>query len=110
MHAAGAQQDALDATITQTAFALAFALGGVVFRGACAYLCYIAVGRWRVRIPEVVNGEREIAQVQEEPDRLILSPFYTVGRDFGGGSETQGKLARKRKRKGRRAEGRACPR
>lgn len=104
--AAGAQQDALDATINQTVFALAFALAGVVVLGACAYLCFVAVGRWRVRAPEAADGECESVQVQEgegglrklilprkvqadvkAPRRLILSPLYTVGSDFGGSSK-----------------------
>lgn len=104
--AAGAQQDALDATINQTVFALAFALVGVVVLGACAYLCFVAVGRWRARAPQVVDRECESVQVQEGegglrklilprkvqadakvPRRLILSPLYTVGSDLGGGSK-----------------------
>ena len=99
---AGAQQDVLDATINQTVFALAFVLGGVVVLGACAYMCFFAVGRWRRRavcsggdlyveqeglegmdVPRRLILPRKVEADAKAPRRLILSPLYTVGTDIG---------------------------
>ncbi|KAF7797266.1 hypothetical protein EIP86_008461 [Pleurotus ostreatoroseus] len=75
-----ASQDAFDAKLNQTVFAVAFGLAALVFLGAAAWVSYWAVGRCRAQ-------RRASTGVQKTGPRALLLPGQVAARDSLKGEE-----------------------